>query len=116
MDLYNLGIVTHLVEEDPYDNLSHAIAHTIPDNALKHSDVQEPGTDITALEDLLSTMHVDSETNEDVLKHESWDKLLVVPIQEWEPETMKSCLPTDNLECTVPLMLHHSLHYVRSFL
>lgn len=29
-DLYSLGLLTHLVEEQPHDSLAHAFAHTFP--------------------------------------------------------------------------------------
>ena len=74
-ELYNLGLLTHLVEDEAYVSLADALAHTIPPtNANDGAIVVE-----SAIEDLLDTMHVEETSLGDPLAHEAWDKLVLVP-------------------------------------
>jgi len=80
-DLYSLGMLTHLVEDEAHVSLADALAHTIPSKTAA-----EKGIVVVedALEDLLSAMHVGDDDVEDggigdPLQHEAWEKLLLVP-------------------------------------
>ena len=80
-DLYSLGMLTHLVEDEAHVSLADALAHTIPGKAAA-----EKGIVVVedSLEDLLSAMHVGDDDVEDggigdPLQHEAWEKILLVP-------------------------------------
>eukprot|EP01041_Mallomonas_annulata_P006127 gene6127-12405_t len=76
-DAFSLGLVTHLVEEEPHISLCNALAHTISPRALEKS-TQTESVDIDALPDLIEALH--GEWDIDVLDDEMWNKVLLVPM------------------------------------
>lgn len=74
-DLFYLGMLTHLVEDEAHVSLADALAHTIPNK----QDWEKGRVVIeSALEDLLETMHIETDFD-DPFEHEAWVKLLLVP-------------------------------------
>jgi len=92
-DLYKLGLLTHLVEDEAYVSLADALAHTIPSkSAVSKGSVVEADS----LEELLDTMHVEENTLGDPLSHEAWDKFLLVPPNREDARPRDDELDDDN--------------------
>lgn len=86
-DMCSLGLLTHIVEEEPHESLVHALAHTIPvDDNIKA--VQSSAVDATSLRELLDTMDVESEFGEDesIMDDPVWDKMMLVRPQKVDME------------------------------
>lgn len=55
--MYELGLLTHVVEEEPQSSIMHAIGHTV--GAVDDvKAVQMPGVDASGLSEILDMMHV----------------------------------------------------------
>ena len=78
-DMRELGLLTHIVEEEPHVSLTHALAHTIPQDDYIKSE-QTSAVDDKALAQLLDTMDVNdiSDEVEGMMDHELWDKMMLV--------------------------------------
>jgi enoyl-CoA hydratase/carnithine racemase len=79
-DLYHLGMITHLVEEDPQSSFTHALAHTVPNRSEEHRGPVRGDT----IEELLDTMSVESDL--DVMSHEAWNEFVLVPPGRWDTQ------------------------------
>ena len=77
--LYAMGLLSHIVEHDPQMSLADALAHTIPAEA-ETKRVQMTYVDMSAIPDLLDTMHVGSDV--DPFSDPIVNQLLLVPPQE----------------------------------
>jgi len=83
-DLFMLGLLTHIVEDECHFSLADTLGHALPpDDDVKA--VQAHAVDESSIPDLLDTMHVytsdkDSDTM-DVLSHPMWDKMMLVKPQ-----------------------------------
>jgi len=78
-DLYQLGVATHVTEHQPQEALTYALAHTTaPFSGSKY--MQDNNIDISAMDDLLDTLHIESDV--DAFKEEVWDKVLLVSPSE----------------------------------
>jgi len=90
-ELYQMGLLTHLVEEEAQNTLTHALAETLP---APHEDAKlnierDTGTVVRELSvaELLDTMHIEEDM--DVQGHSLWNKYILVPPGRWdtlEPE------------------------------
>lgn len=86
-DLYMMGLLTHIVVEEPHVHLTDALAHTCPpDDQLKAQ--QSSLVDSGAVQQLLDSMHIysgaegEASAQElDVLAHPVWEKALLVSPQ-----------------------------------
>jgi enoyl-CoA hydratase/carnithine racemase len=94
-EMFSLGLLTHIVEEEPHVSLADALAHTIPtlggdskergnrekENDDDRADVMRglnmPVVEVDAIKELLDTMHIESDI--DLASDETWDKFLLVP-------------------------------------
>jgi hypothetical protein len=87
--MFALGLISHIVEEAPHVSFCDALAHTIPSDGSHgsgdyHHDQPEltrglnaPVVEGSALQDLLDTMHIESDI--DLISDPAWDKYLLVP-------------------------------------
>jgi enoyl-CoA hydratase/carnithine racemase len=90
-DLFSMGLLTHLVEEEAQNSLTHALAETIanPAEDAQLNIPRDTGTVVreSSVAELLDTMHIESDL--DILSHSAWDKYILVPPGRWdtlEPE------------------------------
>lgn len=74
-DLYSLGTISHLVEEEPSDSLLFALASSTAPFQIDNSKLTEI-VDSSSIDDLLDTMHVSEDM--DVLDHDLWTKMCIV--------------------------------------
>lgn len=74
-DAFSLGLVTHCVEDEPFETLADALSQTVPQN-FRTKCAQPDAVPAEALPELLEAMHGDCDI--DVDKDEIWDKLLLV--------------------------------------
>jgi len=80
-DMFVLGLLTHIVEEQPHLTLADALAHTVPTDDDRKA-VQSSAVDASALSDLLDSMHIYMQDDSmDVLSHPVWDKVMLVTPQ-----------------------------------
>lgn len=116
-DMYCLGLLTHIVEEEPQNSLMHALGHTVGQRDEVKA-VQTSGVDTSALSEMLDTMHIlDDELVEhpdgDIMKDPIWDKAFLVPpksdysvgeqtiLPEFEQPTVaeiEHCFSAENVE------------------
>ena len=81
-DLFGMGLLTHLVDDEAHVSLADALAHTIPTSTELEN---TPGVVVAeeSLNELLNTMHVlddlDWKGEIDPMSHKMWDKLMLVP-------------------------------------
>eukprot|EP00600_Ochromonadales_sp_CCMP1393_P006605 CAMPEP_0174958028 /NCGR_PEP_ID=MMETSP0004_2-20121128/2400_1 /TAXON_ID=420556 /ORGANISM="Ochromonas sp., Strain CCMP1393" /LENGTH=352 /DNA_ID=CAMNT_0016206203 /DNA_START=188 /DNA_END=1246 /DNA_ORIENTATION=+ len=86
-DLYMLGLLTHIVEEEPHFTLADSLAHTFPDDDSSKW-VQGSTVDPSSLETLLDAMHIympDEDAvggaGKSLLSHPVWNQAMLVPPQ-----------------------------------
>jgi len=81
-DMYDLGLITHIVESEPHVSLMHSIGHTLsPNDDLKAQ--QSAVVDISSVNSLLDTMNVFTNeeltsTMDGIMDHASWDEIMLV--------------------------------------
>jgi enoyl-CoA hydratase/carnithine racemase len=85
-ELFQMGLLTHLVEEEAQNTLTHTLAETLP---APHEDAKlkverDTGTVVRELSvaALLDTMHIEEDM--DVLGHAAWNKYILVPPGRWD--------------------------------
>ena len=75
--MFSLGLLTHIVEEEPHVSLVHALAHTMPiDDHMKA--VQSMAVDASSVKGLLDTMDVTSEFKGSIMDDASWNEIMLV--------------------------------------
>lgn len=119
-DMYALGLVTHIVEEDPHDTIADAIAHTVPESLISKR-VQMDSVDASCIPDILDTMHVGCDL--DVMSGEVWDRLMLVkPAEELSMsdtaadqsqlipliQIIQECYSTDDYQETIRRLQSHA--------
>lgn len=86
-DLYEMGILTHLVLENPHFMLCDALGHSIGSTSQAY---QQLPAHQDALGLLLDTMHAgDDDGMEDPMKDPIWDKMMLVKPDEFKAEKFK---------------------------
>jgi enoyl-CoA hydratase/carnithine racemase len=80
LDLFTLGLATHVTETKPHESLCHALGHTFLPNMTESKYRQEMSVDIGAMDELLSSMHISSDI--DVFQSDAWEQVLLVSPQE----------------------------------
>lgn len=87
VDLYEMGLLTHLVLENPHFMLCDALGHSI--GSVSQAYQQLPSHPET-LKELLDTMHVcDDEWLEDPMDDPYWDKFMLIKTDRISMEKMK---------------------------
>jgi enoyl-CoA hydratase/carnithine racemase len=89
-EMYSMGLLSHLVEEDPQSSLTNAIAHTLPDRGAGEFKSPVRGDTIS---ELLEDMNMDCDL--DVFKSELWDRYLLVPPNRWDVKEKEVTVPLD---------------------
>ena len=84
-EMYLMGLLTHLVEENAQSSLTHAIAHTIPSKEdLEDSKNPDAVSREQSIQGLLDIMHIGDEGNMDITNHEIWNDFVLVPPGRWD--------------------------------
>lgn len=78
-EMYSMGMISHLVEEDPQSSLTSAIAHTLPDRGATEYRAPVRGDTIS---ELLDDMNMDCDI--DVFKSDLWNEYMLVPPNRWD--------------------------------
>lgn len=81
LHLYQLGVGTHLVEENALDVVTAALSHSMSPG-LGTKTKQDHSIDASCLKDLLDTVHLESDL--DVFEEEAWSKIFLVSPTEVE--------------------------------
>jgi len=87
MDLFQLGLATHLTESEPHDALTFALEHTHDLDLAETKYRQEMTVDVGTLESLIDTMHMECDV--DVLSHKAWDDVMLVSPREADEEARR---------------------------
>ena len=89
-EMYAMGLLSHLVEEDPQSSLTNAMAHTLPDRGAGEYKSPVRGDSI---KELLDDMNVDCDL--DVFQSELWDQYLLVPPNRQDAQEKEVIVPLD---------------------
>ena len=90
-EMYAMGLLSHLTEEDPESSLTNAVAHTLPDRGA--GEYKSPVRGDTVGE-LLDDMSLDSDL--DVFQSELWDEYLLVPPNRWDVQEKEEIVALDD--------------------
>lgn len=124
-DMRCLGLLTHIVEDEPHNSLLHALGHTIDDTDDSKA-FQAAPVDADMIEELLDIMDAENDHEQSVMDSDEWDKHMLVkpePISEdifFEDDSKKEDLqdiveevqyvfePNDIEECKARLLQNTS--------
>jgi enoyl-CoA hydratase/carnithine racemase len=87
LDLYEMGLLTHLVMENPHFNYCNALGHSIGSESQIYQNLPAHAD---AVQSTWDSMHVgDDEGQEDPLDDQAWDAIMLIKIQKVDMDKIK---------------------------